>query len=56
MVRPGRDDPGHHRPEDGFWRRTFHGYVTDDGHFYHVGAPIPREGREQPRRPIAPTG
>ncbi|GGN73096.1 hypothetical protein GCM10010112_42190 [Actinoplanes lobatus] len=22
-------------PKTDFWRRTFYGYVTDDGHFYH---------------------
>jgi len=26
------------RPKTDFWRKTFYGYVTDNGHFYHLTA------------------
>ncbi len=24
------------RPKTDFWRKTFHGYITDNGHFFHL--------------------
>jgi uncharacterized protein len=29
----------HSRPKTDFWRKTFYGYVTDNGHFFHLPAP-----------------
>lgn len=28
----------HSRPKTDFWRKTFYGYVTDNGHFFHLQA------------------
>jgi len=28
----------HTRPKTDFWRKTFYGYVTDNGHFFHLPA------------------
>ena len=27
----------HARAKTDFWRKTFYGYVTDNGHFFHLG-------------------
>jgi regulation of enolase protein 1 (concanavalin A-like superfamily) len=29
----------HSRPKTDFWRKTFYGYVTDNGHFLHLTVP-----------------
>src|SRR6266436_10432870 len=26
------------RPKTDFWRKTFYGYITDNGHFFHLSA------------------
>ena len=26
------------RPKTDFWRKTFYGYITDNGHFFHLPA------------------
>lgn len=28
----------HSRPKTDFWRKTFYGYITDNGHFFHLPA------------------
>jgi regulation of enolase protein 1 (concanavalin A-like superfamily) len=28
----------HSRPKTDFWRKTFYGYITDNGHFFHLSA------------------
>src|SRR5215469_7043435 len=28
----------HSRPKSDFWRKTFYGYTTDNGHFFHLPA------------------
>lgn len=28
----------HSRPKTDFWRKTFYGYITDNGHFFHLKA------------------
>ncbi len=28
----------HSKPKTDFWRKTFYGYVTDNGHFFHLSA------------------
>jgi len=28
----------HSRPKTDFWRKTYYGYITDNGHFFHVQA------------------
>ena len=29
----------HSRPKTDFWRKTFYGYITDNGHFFYLGPP-----------------
>jgi len=35
LVGRRRRHPGGDRAQTDFWRKTFYGYVTDNGHFYH---------------------